>query len=250
MSTSINLQYIRPKEGDRRSAFEELSFQLFARQFESKVVVRRHGAGGDSGLEGVVIDSENRVVAGLQAKFFDGKLAGTQWKALDESIRTALSDNAADNQLKQIFVTLPRNLTQSQFGKWSTLCTAWQAEAIRLAYREPVTYTLWDESHLRGLLLNPDNRGLLLHYFELPDFDEAHCRRRTATTIQGLGDRYQPELHTTTAAEDKLHTFLRSERCRRQFIERSRDNLRSHHWLPMHSIPEELHAARATAEEA
>ena len=220
VKVSIELKAIHPHGGDRRGAFEELSFQLFARHCVARgAVVRRHGAGGDAGLEGVVVDADGRVSAGVQAKFFDKKLGATQWRDLDESIQTALADNAIDSTLEEIFVTLPRNLTQTQFGKWTSLCKAWAARTAQLKYLHGVKFTLWDDSRLRGMLLAPENRGLLLHYFELPNFASAHCRQRTCSTVVGLGDRYLPELHTATAAEDKLHVFLRSERCRQQFLE-------------------------------
>ena len=88
-----------------------------------------------------------------------------------------------------------------------------------------MVFTLWPESRLRDLLLQSANRGLLLHYFEIPDFDAAHCARKTRTSLKNLGDRYQPDLHTPTDAEDILHTFLRSERCRLQYIEEAREHI-------------------------
>ena len=88
-------------------------------------------------------------------------------------------------------------------------------------------------NHASGnLLLEPGNRGLLLHYFDFPDFDAIHCRQRSAATIAGLGDRYLPDLHTSTTAEDRLHVFLRSERCRQQFVETARDTFHYHKGPP------------------
>ena len=86
-------------------------------------------------------------------------------------------------------------------------------------------FTLWPESRLRDLLLQTTNRGLLLYYFETPDFDAAHCQRKTRTGLKNLGDRYQPDLHTPTDAEDILHTFLRGERARQQYVEEARTQL-------------------------
>lgn len=253
MNTSVDLKSIHPHGGDRRSAFEELSFQLFARHCPARgAVVRRHGAGGDAGLEGVVVDGGNRALVGLQAKFFDDKLASTQWRDLDESIQTALNDNATDGTLQEIIISIPRNLTQSQFGKWTSLRNDWAERAMRLSYPHPVDFTLWDESGLRGRLLVPENRGLLLHFFEFPNFDSTHCRQRTNSTVSGLGDRYQPALHTVTEAEDKLHVFLRGERCRQQFLEQARENLRWRGWTPKSAteLPEALRGAFSEADSA
>jgi len=190
-----------------------LSFLLFAREHRSQgVPIRREGAGGDAGLEGIIADTDGRALPGLQAKFFADKMAATQWRDLDESIRTALTDNARDATLREIMVTLPRSLTQAQAAKWQALRADWLREAKRLRYPGAVTFTLWDEARLRDLLLTTSYRGVLLHYFELPDLDIAHCRERTRIAIAGLGDRYQPALHTSTGAEGRIHTFLRSER--------------------------------------
>lgn len=246
MTTSIDLKSIHPQGGDQRNAFEELSFQLFARQFSARgAVIRRHGAGGDAGLEGVVVDSDNRVIVGLQAKFFNDRLEATQWRHLNNSVFTALKDNATDATLQEIIISIPRNLTQTQFKKWVSLCNEWKERAGQLGYPYPVEFTLWDESGLRGRLLVAENRGLLLHYFNFPNFGSSHCRRKTISTVFGLGERYLPSLHTNTSAEDKLHTFLRSERCRKHFLEQACENLRSHALLPKTAdgLPEHLHAA-------
>ena len=223
---NIELRSILPRGGDQRGAFEELSFLLFAREYHSQgVSIRRQGAGGDAGLEGIIADSEGRALIGVQAKFFAEKLSSTQWRDLDDSVRTALVDNVRDGTLREVVVTMPRALTQTQTAKWQACREQWVREAERLGYASEVRFTFWDESRFRDLLLTTANRGLLLHFFEFPDFDIAHCRERTRIAVAGLGDRYQPELHTTTGAEGRLHTFLRSERARQEFLEIVREKL-------------------------
>lgn len=251
--TTMEFRSIHPHGGDRRAAFEELSYQLFAREFASRgVPFRREGAGGDAGLEGGIVDGANEIVIGLQAKFFIDSLGKTQWRDLDRSIRTALKDNAGDAGLGEIVVTIPRNLTKAQQGRWDDLRMEWRAEATRLGYGKAVAFTLWNASRLEGLLLQAPNRGLLLHYFELADFDVARCHQKTRATIRGLGDRYRPDLHTSTEAEDTLHTFLRSERCRQQFLEAARTEFKNRWMLPRPSDrwPSELLLAHEQAEAA
>jgi hypothetical protein len=253
VSRHVDLKAIHPHSGDRRSAFEQLSWLLFSRAKAGRgLPQRREGAGGDAGLEGALVDGNGRVVVGLQAKFYAGNLGSTQWRNLDESIRTALHDNAADRALDEIVITMPRELTQAQLRVLESHTRSWTAEAERLGYSAPVQFTLWGEAALLDLLLRSENRGILLHYFEVPDFDRARCCEKTLATIQGLGDRYRPELHTPTDAEDKLHTFLRSERCRQHFVEQAREDLRARAWLPTQGseLPESLHAALSHAESA
>ena len=222
----MNLCSIYPRGGSQHAAFEELSYLLFAREKAGVgIPIRRDGAGGDAGLEGAMVDRSGCVLSGIQAKFFKGKLEDSQWRKLTNSIQTALRDNAADGTLREIVVTIPVNLNKTQQKKWNDLAAEWQNFARTLGYKHAVDFTLWPESQLRGLLLQSANRGLLLHYFEIRDFDAAHCARKTRVSLENLHDRYQPALHTPTAAEDILHTFLRSERCRQQYIEEARARL-------------------------
>ena len=254
MQRTFDLRGIHPHGGDRRRAFEQLSWLLFARANANRgLPQRREGAGGDAGLEGAFVDDEGRVIVGVQAKFYCDKLESTQWRNLDESIRKALTENAPDGLLEEIVVTLPRDLTPAQLAKWKGCCEAWQTEAVRLQYRKPVQFKLWGEAALLDLLLHSDNRGLLLHYFEVPDFDRERCWQKTRTTIRVLGDRYQPDLHTPTEAEDQLHTFLRSERCRQQFLEEGRTCVHERWRLrneQQAAWPAHLQGLHATAEAA
>ena len=242
---SIDLRNIRPRSGDRREDFEELSYLLFARENTGiGTSIRRHGAGGDAGLEGIIISPTNHILKGVQAKFFVGRLDAAQWRDLNDSICTALKDNSGEGSLSEIVVTLPRKLTQNQQQKWEALTVSWKTLAVNLEYKGGLEVKLWDESHIRDLLLQPKNRGLLLHYFEVPDFDATRCRKKTLDAIQGLGDRYRPELHVATEAEEVIHTFLRSERSREQFVDEARERLGKGLTLrePTSEWPEELRA--------
>ena len=247
----VDFRAIHPHGGDQRKAFEQLSWLLFVRGKPGVGFARRReGAGGDAGLEGALVDADGRALVGLQAKFYSEKLANTQWRNLDDSMRTALTDNAADRALSEIVVTVPRDLTPAQLKVWQSRTKAWQEHAAQLGYAGTLQFTLWGEAALLDLLLRPENRGLLLHYFAVPDFDREQCRHKTEVTIAGLGDRYQRDLHTRTEAEDQLHTFLRSERCRQQFLQQAREQLRARAWLPMHQsqVPESLHEPLSRAQ--
>ena len=223
---SMDLRSIYPRGGDQRSAFEELSYLLFTRDKAGiGIPIRRHGDGGDAGLEGAMVDRPGCVLSGIQAKFYKDKLGSSQWRDLTDSVQTALRDNAADGMLREIVITFPVNLNQTQQRKWDSLAAEWREFARATGFKHDVIFTLWPESRLRDLLLQSANRGLLLHYFEIPDFDATHCARKTRTSLKNLGDRYQPDLHTPTEAEDILHTFLRSERCRLQYIEEARERI-------------------------
>jgi|GEM_PF-2377813 len=223
---SVNCKAIYPHGGDRRGAFEELTSHLFCREYRRDgIFVRREGAGGDEGLEATIIDKSSRVLIGLQSKYFVSKMDSTQWRDLNNSIQTALQHNAADRALRKIVISLPKNLTPTQHKRYSNLQVEWQTHAKALGFPHKIEFLLWSETSIRDLLLQNENRGLLLHYFEYPDFDVSRCREKTLATIRNLGDRYQPDLHTPTDAEDILHTFLRTERFKQQYLEFFREKI-------------------------
>ena len=58
-SATIKFSDIKPHGGDQRWAFEEMCFQLFAKEFALKGdPTRREGSGGDAGMEGYIADPE------------------------------------------------------------------------------------------------------------------------------------------------------------------------------------------------
>lgn len=74
---------------------------------------------------------------------------------------------------------------------------------------------------------------------------------RTTAAISALGDRYLPDLHTATSAEGRLHTFLRSERSRQEFLKIAREKLHDRWWWTTtwrEDWPGSLRAAMDTAE--
>ena len=148
-----------------------------------------------------------------------------KWSDLDEPVQRAIAANPFVGKLREIVITVPRTLPPAQEPKWEKLKAGWRQFAAELGCKHSMEFTLWHESHIRNQLLLTDNRGLLLHFFDFPDFDRTHCARKTKAAIQSLADRYLPDLHTATDAEDEVHTFLRSERFRLQYMDKARECL-------------------------
>ena len=85
---TIKYSDIKPHGGDERLAFEEMCFQLFAKEFTANgEPIRRESYGGDAGIEGYIADPEGSAIIGLQAKFFPDKFGADQWRKIDESVR-------------------------------------------------------------------------------------------------------------------------------------------------------------------
>ncbi len=235
MQSAIDLKSIKAHNGDIRGAFEELSCLLFLRKYsEHGLPMRREGAGGDGGLEISITDSKNRVVICLQAKFFNKAFSTSQWNQLDDSIRTIINNNTTDSCIRKIIVTIPRNLTESQEKKWADYKSEWNVFSDKKEYKANIEFILWDESTLRNMLLEEDNRGLLLHYFYHLDFDLEHLQKKTISSLQNLGDRHNSSLHAETETELEIHKFLRSEYSRIEFLKATKETFKDHRFL---SVP-------------
>ncbi len=81
-------------------------------------------------------------------------------------------------------------------------------------------------SFLEGALKENKNRGQLLYWFDYPHFHIERCTQLTRATIDQLGDRYIPGLHTPTECEDQIHIFLRTERFRKSYADETRQAVR------------------------
>ncbi len=224
---TINFNDIKPHSGAQWRAFEEMCFQLFAKQFADKgEPIRREGSGGDAGMEGYIADPEGCAIIGLQAKFFTEKFGADQWRKIDKSVRTALKDNSAACSLKMFVVATPRALNKTENDKWKRYRGGWQQFAKQIGYRSAPKFAHWGASSLESALKENKNRGQLLYWFDYPDFDRERCVQLTRATIEQLGDRYIPGLHTPTECEDHIHIFLRTERSRNTCLDETREAIR------------------------
>ncbi len=255
MNGSIQLGDIKPHGGEKWKAFEELSFHLFASQFQTEgEAVRREGTGGDGGLEGYVCDSADREIIGLQAKFYDKKLGATQWRHIDGSVCTALRGNMSQKSLKRYVVAMPRNLTQPQRKEWAKRKKSWNALAKKLGFKKAPEFELWDDSYLQRLLLRTENRGRLIYWFDVPNFDRDRCCQLTDVSIAGLEDRYiersRPGLHARTNCEEGIHRFLRTERFRREFNRKTHEAIHEVCHTPWRTKTDWSKALKASAKVA
>src|SRR4051794_14425403 len=97
---------LRPWNGSQQEAFEELCCQLAARRRDVPAgAVFTRKAAPDAGIECYWVLPSGQEW-GLQAKFFTGAMGKSQWKQLDDSVRTALAKHP---KLTRYTVILPRN---------------------------------------------------------------------------------------------------------------------------------------------
>ena len=242
---SIDFEHIKPHLGDRRWAFEELCFLLFAREFHSLgEAVRREGAGGDGGLEGYIHDGAGQVKIGTQSKFFVGaEFRSGWWSQTSESVQQALAENAHHGVMERYIICTPRILTKKQRDRWDALCLEWMGYALTLGYSTAPEFTHWGYSELEAKLLQPASRGQLLYWFNFPNFHSERCAQLNRATIVGLHERFMPGLHTPTNCEAELHRFLRTERFWQEFVKQTRQGVgraREGSWMTKNDWPKAL----------
>jgi len=224
MPVSIDFERIKPHRGDRRWAFEELCYLLFAEDFRSSgEAIRREGAGGDGGIEGYIHDGAGRVKIGMQSKFFVGAaFESGWWSKMNKSVQDALAANTHHGVMERYVICTPRILTKKQRYRWDGLCLEWMGYAITLGYPTAPEFTHWGYSELESKLLQPAMRGHLLYWFGFPNFNNERCAHLNHATIVGLHERFMPGLHTPTECEVQLHRFLRTERFWQEFVKEKR----------------------------
>lgn len=188
---------------DNDAAFEEMCCQLFetwgarTMQFDSNwEYLDIRGSGGDGGIEAFWHNVENDRYIGIQAKWFAKTITKSQYKQLRDSIETAMKLRPT---LTQYIVCIPHNLTSLRSTKGDTVSLG--EESTWKTFRDGIaqTYTsleilLWDEHYIGNLLQEPANEGRWRFWFERSAVNPDLFRLALAETIEGLKNRYIPEM--------------------------------------------------------
>jgi len=78
-----------------------------------------------------------------------------------------------------------------------------------------ITFDLWPASHLRNLLQDPENAGMLSYWFDLPVFTSTWFAKHVELAIKDLHERYHPEDHVKVQAERVFEGLARTDLLRR-----------------------------------
>ena len=201
----IDFSAIRMLDGKQDKGFEELCVQLLPLLLgETPIRVDRiEGRGGDGGVEAIAPTTSGQFI-GLQSKFF-AKLDASQWRQVDESVRTAIGKHP---ELTRYIVCVPLDRTPGQITKWTGLMAKWRDLSSILSVE-------WvGHSELLGVLLKPEASHLLNYWLDFPEFSVEWVSNQTEIAIGQLHDRYTPALHQETSAEVTLGFLTGSEKAR------------------------------------
>jgi hypothetical protein len=217
----INLQSIAPRGGSQTTAFEELCCQIAHREYSnSKSFLRFHGAGGDGGIECLIIDSDDNQI-GLQAKYvfnIDSLISQTT-----ESLYTALRIHP---ELNRFIICFPFDFTGptarrgksgiEKYEQWRNKKEKEFSEKGKIIKIED-----WPLSKLQKLLIDHDVYGGMREYFFnqtilSPDWFQKHLNNAKAIA----GPRYTPEINVNTDLYKWFDAFGRTEKWKNDLQEK------------------------------
>lgn len=213
MRPEIDFTRIRPFNGGRDRAFEELSCQLAGLEtVASGGVFHRKGTGADAGVECFLIRPDGGEV-GWQAKYFF-QFGPSQVKQLDESIGSALGKHP---RLDTYVVCIPSDLRDgrsgtgmTELGRWERWAAGWTARAA--ASGRSLAVRLWNKSNFVERLSRADAQcvGRLVFWFDVEVLTRDWFEHRFRVTRAALGQRYTPETGVDVPTRQCLLAFARS----------------------------------------
>ncbi|MEM5431832.1 AVAST type 2 anti-phage system protein Avs2 [Cupriavidus oxalaticus] len=230
--TTLDLDWasIRPLNGSKQDAFEELCTQLARASCPPGSRFIRKGR-PDSGVEAHVVHLDGTEWA-WQSKYFD-TMKSSQWVQLDESVKTAL---AGHPNLTRFIVCVPLDLPDGRTGRsksarqhWNERVAKWCGWAARAGMSVEF---IWRGSHeMLTELATPQHDGLVHFFFSTRYLDDAWFQARLSEAHEAAGPRYTPELNVKLTVNDyfdalgRTHEFYNGVRAKARRI---RDRMRSH----------------------
>ncbi|WP_040656782.1 hypothetical protein [Olsenella sp. oral taxon 809] len=212
---------------DDDGAFEELCCQLFetwgvrAMLFDASwEYLDIRGDGGDGGVEAYWHNTNDDSYIGMQAKWFRKTIAKSQYEQIKKSIDTAIKLRPS---ITQYIICVPHNLTSLRNSKGGTTSLGeegdWKKFHDNIAQSHPdLELLLWDEHHIGSLLTEPANEGRWHFWFEKSAVNPENVRLALNETIEGLEDRYVPEVTDDGELAIFLDNFFGSTKSRLRII--------------------------------
>ena len=220
MPQNLDFFKIRPLDGDREYAFEELCAQLARR--DDRVVdgsrfVRLQGAGGDGGIE-CYWQLPTGEKWGWQVKLIDG-LKKAQ---IAKSFLTAMQLHP---ELERYVVCAPFDLTGptgrgglDQLKRWEAYISEWKAEASARGMH--VEFEYWGKSELIDRFLAGDaSGGRHRFWFEEEYLGRSWFEHQISDATIAAGPRYTPDLNVRVPIADAFDALGNTPAWRRKRLE-------------------------------
>ncbi len=216
--TDINFLNIRTINGKQDEGFEELVCQLARKinPINSKRFIRKGKP--DAGVE-CILQMNDDTEWGWQAKYFLNSLGNTQWRDLDESVKTALDKHP---KLVIYYVAIPINMPdaklvgkKSMLDKWDIKVKEW--EKLSQEKGMNVKFIYWGYFELVEMLSKREHEGMIYFWFNKTEFtdDWFEDNIKNATQIL-LNKRYTPKLNFELPIAKMFDGFARDENLKSQ----------------------------------
>lgn len=194
--TTINWQDLRPLDSSQDKAFEELCCQLagYEQAPPGSSFVRKGSP--DAGVE-CYWKLPNGDEWGWQAKFFRLPPGTSQWRQLDDSVKTALEKHP---RLTTYTICLPidrqdpRTDGQKWFmDKWGEHEEKWKSWAQEKGMTAQFPY--WGEHEILKRLSREEHGGRYFFWFNKESFSQQWFVNHIKEAVANVGPRYTPELN-------------------------------------------------------
>ncbi len=208
---NFNWHSIRALNGSQSDGFEELCAQLARAETPKGANFNRKGS-PDAGVECYCVHPDYSEW-GWQAKYFTSALAASQWRQLDESVKTALDKHP---QLVRYYVCVPRDRSEgrkpnqtSEMDRWNDHTSKWEGWAREKGMN--VEFVWWGSSELIGRLSRNEQIGRHFFWFGQRGFDQDWLRLHLDEAVKAAGPRYTPEIHVELPIAQQMERFSRSD---------------------------------------
>ncbi len=208
MKLDLDWSSIRPLNGSKHGAFEELCTQLARAARPAASRFQRKGT-PDAGVEAYAVLQDTTEWA-WQSKYFQ-TMGDSQWAQLDKSVKAALDGHPG---LTRYIVCVPLDLPDGRLGRGKSAKQRWEDRVAiwtKWASKKGMAVEfVWQGSHeLLAQLAKPDHAGLASFFFGTRHLDDGWFHDRLAEAHGAAGPRYTPELNIRLALDEQFHAFGR-----------------------------------------
>ena len=211
MHTGLDWGAIRALDGSQQDGFEELCAQLARAETPTGGEFVRKGR-PDAGLECFAV-LPNGDEWGWQAKFFTSALGTTQWRQLDDSVKTALEKHPG---LTRYHVCVPRDRSDGRSDGTTTEKQRWDQHVAKWcrwasARGMIVEFVWWGSSELITRLSMDEHAGRLLFWFHDREvFGRQWLENRLGEALRTAGPRYTQQVHVDVPIARQIALFSRT----------------------------------------
>lgn len=196
---NINWNNIRPLNGSQKDGFEELVCQLARNdKYDYAIKFIRKGT-PDAGVECFWILENGKEIC-YQAKFFLSPLTTTQWRELDDSVKTVIEKHP---NLSKYVISIPQDRADARLegkksflDKWNESVNKWKQLAN--AKNLTVEFVYEGSSELLNKLSQLPNIGKTLFWFNKDEYTEEWFLKKNQIKIRDLDERYSPEINVNS----------------------------------------------------